>query len=390
MKLSLRSISLALLVLLAGGIITWAAAPDTPIIRIAVGENKVVRFPGGITRVAIGTPGLVSVTITGREEMLLNGTAPGNTTLHIWNDEQQVRQYALHVMTRDQLFISDAEKIQGAYDIGVAAQSDGRILIKGFIRDNSVRTKLLNLAQVYYSEIIDGLLLPGEDAPLTTAMTEGNLTQSDTTVVTKLFSPRSRSANDLNTVLSSMLSGQGKIIVDASTNSLIVIDTPENVETIGRFIKRLDEQTTSQVMIEAKFVELSEAASDALGVNWQLNTTSFRGSTVNINGADVANNLDPTPSLDPSLSHTGGGMAMAINAATGNLKDLAITGLDVRLNAMEKDGSINILSAPSVTTVNGQPASVEIMQNQAYVSGYTYTYNDDGDITSGVPEIATV
>lgn len=405
MKNRKRYLSLAILAVLAIALAAWCAAPDTPVIRVAVGETKVVRFPGGITRISLGSTGFATLTVTTRDEMMINGTAPGVTTLHIWDDNHEVRLYSLQVLSRFDMFVSDAEKIPGAYSISlkplphtfseaersamtamgmpttvqdIGANFGGGIMIQGFVRDNQTRAKVLNLARVYFTDITDGLLLPGEDPPLTEDQTTGTLTQSENTVITKLFAPRSRSAAELNTVLTNMLSENGRIIVDASTNSLIVIDTPQNVETISRFIKRLDEQTTAQVMIEAKFVELSEAATRELGVDWTLNTRSFRNSTVNT-----------TTNMDPSTSHTNGGVAVVLDAATGNLKDLALVGLTAQLAAMEKDGKLNLLSAPSVTTINGQAASVDITSERAYVSGYTFIYDTNGNIIGGTPTIST-
>ena len=385
MKPKLALTLLVTLITIAAAICVVGFDPDTPVIFLTNGASKVLWIPE-VKRIAIGNPDVVEVAVISENEVMLvphslDEVSINKTTMHVWaGDNPYPQLYILHITNEYEMFLIDAEKIPGVFEVKLELLPEGEIMVCGFVRDEEARTKVLNLARIWWhTQVINGLLLPGEQPPLTTGMLEGILTISDSQVVTKLFSPRSRSATELETVISNMTSESGQIIIDETTNTLIVIDLPGNVDTIGKFIERLDEQTQHQVMIETKFVELSEAATEELGVNWLLQTTSWRGAWA-----------DGQFAADPSRSHTDGGITVGFNSATGNFKDLAITNLSATLTALEKEGKLNLLSSPRVTTINGMQATVEITSSQAYISGYNFTYDDNGDITSVTPNVETV
>src|SRR5690554_5210078 len=67
---------------------TFMAAPaafaQTETITLGVSQQKVVKVPGGVQRVAIGDPEVADVRTIGTNEVLVTGVAEGRTTLLIW------------------------------------------------------------------------------------------------------------------------------------------------------------------------------------------------------------------------------------------------------------------------------------------------------------------
>jgi type IV pilus assembly protein PilQ len=59
----------------------------------------------------------------------------------------------------------------------------------------------------------------------------------------------------------------GKIIVDARSNALVVTERPSAIQRIRPIIQNLD-RATDQVMIETKFIEVTDRDVKKIGVNW--------------------------------------------------------------------------------------------------------------------------
>jgi type IV pilus assembly protein PilQ len=61
----------------------------------------------------------------------------------------------------------------------------------------------------------------------------------------------------------------GKIIVDARSNALVVTERPSAIQRIRPIIQNLD-RATDQVMIETKFIEVTDKDVKKIGVNWSV------------------------------------------------------------------------------------------------------------------------
>jgi type IV pilus assembly protein PilQ len=74
-------------------------------------------------------------------------------------------------------------------------------------------------------------------------------------------------AEDIKKTLDPVLTKQGKIQIDTRSNTLVLSDTPSSLLKVSKLIEQLDTQTP-QVLIEAKFVEITKNPKKDLGVNW--------------------------------------------------------------------------------------------------------------------------
>ena len=76
-------------------------------------------------------------------------------------------------------------------------------------------------------------------------------------------------ASDIQPTLASLVDAAagGKIVIDARTNSLVITERPSRMKRIRPVIDQLD-RPTDQVMIESKFVEISNNDIKNIGVNW--------------------------------------------------------------------------------------------------------------------------
>jgi type IV pilus assembly protein PilQ len=207
-------------------------------------------------------------------------------------------------------------------------------------------------------------------------------------------------ASDLSSLISaaggggnSMLSDRGSIAVDDRTNTLLVQDTAERLQTIRRLVTTLD-VPIRQVLIETRIVVVNDDFSRDLGI--RLGVTAFNenssdgvtvisgtgsGTDTMVNSA--LNNLaDPAngtiyPIAVPQLSNRYN-VNVPITNAAGRFA-LAILEsdylLDLELTALEAEGRGEIVSTPRVITANQKEArieqGVEIPYQQSASSGAT-------------------
>ncbi len=151
------------------------------------------------------------------------------------------------------------------------------------------------------------------------------------------------------------LSPVGTMLVDTRSNSLIVKDIPSSLEVIARLIKELDQPAT-QVLIEAKIVEISRNASVNLGIEWASfgrsshNDVGFGGASnpsLGQTGSSYISNF-PTP-----IGSLGGGLLMGILNRQGTF------GLDIKLDALAASGEGKVITKPSILTVNRKSATIQ-------------------------------
>lgn len=173
---------------------------------------------------------------------------------------------------------------------------------------------------------------------------------------------------------------KGWIAADAETNSIIITAIKRDVDVIVDMIQKTD-VPTDQIMIKANIVETTKETSRNLGIQWggaygryvgnqslYITPGGTGGSTVPP-GSALSGGYDPGVygTGTTGISGTGYGVNFpasainAINPASLGLLFGTIGGniLDVQLSALQNDGKLNILSSPSLVTLDNQTASTE-------------------------------
>ena len=89
---------------------------------------------------------------------------------------------------------------------------------------------------------------------------------------TEIFTLDYAKSSEVEKSVHEMLTDRGKIRSDARSNTLIVTDSPGNLQSIRTVIQRLD-SATPQVLIETKIIEVSEDAAERLGVKWNVSAS---------------------------------------------------------------------------------------------------------------------
>jgi type IV pilus assembly protein PilQ len=173
---------------------------------------------------------------------------------------------------------------------------------------------------------------------------------------------------------------RGSLKVDAHSRSLIINSTRDDLARILDMVDKLD-RPTRQILIKANIVEATKETARNLGVRWGgwYNSGNYYvtpGGTTTTTG--VTSTYTPTYG-SPGLSGQGfgvnfpvGSSAMTAAGGAGSLGLLfgTIGGniLEIQLQALQTEGVLNILSSPSITTMDNQMAFTENGEKVPYVS----------------------
>ena len=180
------------------------------------------------------------------------------------------------------------------------------------------------------------------------------------------------------------------IEADEGTNALIITADADEMAALESVIQRLDIRR-AQVLVEAIIVELEVIDGQDLGLQWLFaNDSGFYGSNIsaaNQRAQAIAGAVIPDGGDDASTTTTGdfdiGALAGAL-ASTPGLSlgwgvvddDLSMT---VILNALEEQRNANILSTPSLLTLDNEQAFITVGQEVPFITGsFTNTGANNG------------
>ena len=157
----------------------------------------------------------------------------------------------------------------------------------------------------------------------------------------------------------------GSVMVDTHTKSLIIQAVADDVEKMIALIKKLD-RPTPQVLIEVNIVEATRSTARDLGVQWGglykheggvnhyitpgANSTGVTGQTLAA--------IDPTTGMAANFPADIGIGATGLTLGYV-YENIGKTLLTVQLSALQAEGKLNILSSPSITTIDNMTAIIE-------------------------------
>ncbi|HBC85368.1 MAG TPA: hypothetical protein DCZ94_00275 [Lentisphaeria bacterium] len=203
------------------------------------------------------------------------------------------------------------------------------------------------------------------------------------------------------------------IAYDRRGGKLVVKNTPENLRRLESLLRDLDIETPL-VLIESKFIELTQDDTEELGFEWALNKIT--------NGQPEGDWTSwSTGGVIPGVQG-GNGVAVPASTASSTLMGPHVAGstivnnlmrpvenndvpaihfpgfgknnklfLDVVVHAMDRSGKAEILSAPKVIATSGQPALIRMVRTQYFPTSWTEPEITIGDgviqIVPSYPEL---
>jgi general secretion pathway protein D len=170
------------------------------------------------------------------------------------------------------------------------------------------------------------------------------------------------------------------IEADEGTNSLIITADTDEMAALEAVIARLDIRR-AQVLVEAIIVEIDIVEGRELGLQWLFaNDSGLYGSNISQarlgTNAAIASAILPedAASTDIAVRDLAGALSQVPGATLGwGVVDDDLT-MTTILNALEKQGNTNILSTPSLLTLDNEEAFITVGQQVPFVTGnYTNT-----------------
>ena len=206
-------------------------------------------------------------------------------------------------------------------------------------------------------------------------------------------------------------------------SQLIVTQSPRNLERIRNILRRYHD--LRQVEIEAKFMEVQQGALEELGVHWNVATKASQlnagvraayqtGNGITRSLPEAFKNATTTQQI--SITGSGqpeGGLNLSasapsipggvlLGASAGPLANLSgiIGEFDVNavVRALSQKSGTELLSAPKLTVLSGNPATITVAQELRYPQSYGQIQSQVGtgsnsgggsagvSITSGTPQ----
>ena len=180
--------------------------------------------------------------------------------------------------------------------------------------------------------------------------------------------------------------GESTIEADAGTNSLIITADTDEMAALESVIARLDIRR-AQVLIEAIIVEMEMTEGQELGLQWLFaNDSGFYGGNISNSTAQQRRNAELAGALLPDngsevidTRSVAGALASTPGGTLGwGMVDESLT-MTVILNALETQGNANILSTPSLLTLDNEEAFITVGQEVPFVTGsYSNTGSANG------------
>jgi len=170
----------------------------------------------------------------------------------------------------------------------------------------------------------------------------------------------------------------GQIQADTATNSLIITAPEPQYRQLRAVIDMLD-QRRAQVMVESLIAEVNADKAMQMGIQWQT-AAGQAGSSVGIIGTNFNSGITSSVGQGNILgiSAAGNPVASALNNGLniGNVRNINGTYvLGTLATFLEKNGDGNILSTPTLLTLDNEEAKIVVGQNVPFVTGQ-YTSNN--------------
>lgn len=176
---------------------------------------------------------------------------------------------------------------------------------------------------------------------------------------------------ELESVIRIILSGKSdrQVIVNPQTGIVIVHALPNELDRVKEFIDAAEASLSRQVILEAKVLEITLNKAFETGIQWSALGSydgGTKGSVFSV-GSEALSNKDEFGGIF--------GLNLALNDFTGLIE------------LLQKQGSVQVLSSPRISTVNNQKAVIKVGTDEFFVTELSADSAGTGDNASIAPEV---
>ncbi|PIP68263.1 MAG: hypothetical protein CO035_03090 [Candidatus Omnitrophica bacterium CG_4_9_14_0_2_um_filter_42_8] len=225
----------------------------------------------------------------------------------------------------------------------------------------SLRQMASDIGKVIAEDVSNTIVIV--DTPENIVKMRDVISKMDVRLVTEIFSLDYAKAELLKDKIAEMVSkGFGSVRFDEKTNKLVVKDTQDKMDDIKKVINAFDEKT-KQVLIDANIIQVTLSDKYSYGINW----------------TDVAKLGDLMLTSDTNLS-TG---LTGVTPSTLTMATSKRGNSNAIVSLLKTYGATDILSRPRITVLDKQQAKILVGSKEVYVtsevtttSGGTYHTTD--------------
>ena len=251
--------------------------------------------------------------------------------------------------------------------IGSNAKGPNKISIVGSTRTNSLIVKGQKETVRKILNLIKRLDVPANRSGSTQVVRLAHSDASELAELLKNIINTEKSMENENAVKAS-------IQADEALNALVIRAAPSTMLEVKDIIEKLDVRRL-QVLIEAAIVEVTSDFTRQLGTELFVANTSSNNKTIPI-GLTA-----PSGTLAQILQGIALGTQQAADLGAAPLiaagrEDSDGTSFGIIIRALAGNGDINLLSTPSITTMDNKAAKIVVGQNVPFRTGSTVTGSD--------------
>lgn len=176
------------------------------------------------------------------------------------------------------------------------------------------------------------------------------------------------------------------IQADEATNSLVITAPPDLIRSLRSVIAQLDVRR-AQVLVEAAIAEISSERAAQLGVQWVVdgsrdgNLVGFTNFTLGQSLAQIAETAvniargDTSTTTGTTTGGIAGRVAPGLTLGIGDLS--SSTRFAAIVSALASDSDTNILSTPTLVTMDNEEAEIIVGENRPFLTG-SFTTSANG------------
>ena len=184
---------------------------------------------------------------------------------------------------------------------------------------------------------------PDETVSVTTTPAEGPSVTRETTTYQKFVNDSKSQNPSISEAIEKFF--KGEFMIDYERNIIVATGTPSQFELLEKIIAEFD-RAIQQVLIEARFITISEAAFLDLGFRWA--SSIGKGSVKDQTGISQGN----------ISSQEGMITRITLKNVFDNDSILENADLTAVLSALEQSGESQLLSSPRLTLLNNRPGKI--------------------------------
>ena len=173
----------------------------------------------------------------------------------------------------------------------------------------------------------------------------------------------------------------GIIQADAATNSIIITAPDAIYNNLRAVVERLDVRRL-QVYVEALIAEVTASKAAEFGIQFQDLSGAAKSTASTIGGTNFGTSGQNIIGVAQNPTSAGQGLNIGVAKGTVTIGGTQILNLGILVRALETDNNANILSTPTLLTLDNEEARIVIGQNVPFITGQ---YAVSGAATTPTP-----